>query len=143
MVKQFFSGFTGIIKSTGIVILCLAVCAGLCFAFVWPVWYLSQSHPDLFSTAVITFFCLLIIYFLAMKIRSGIKNNADKKAKKLYIFKLLLSFIRIILSISLLAASINSIMTGNKITGLILFLASIFLFGFTGSLIQFFLRKIK
>ena len=53
MIKQVFSGFTGIFKTIGIVAICIAACAGLCFAFVWPVWHIAQNHPDAFTTVVL------------------------------------------------------------------------------------------
>ena len=143
MVKQFFSGFTGIVKSTGIVIICLAVCAGLCFAFVWPVWYISQNHPDGFTAVVLFLFLLLLVYAVVRKIRSGIKNSPDSQAKKTYIFKLITTTVRALVSLVLIVIAANSVLSGNKTTGLILFIGSIVLFGFSGSLAQHFAKKIK
>ncbi|MCR4939355.1 MAG: hypothetical protein K5930_04505 [Treponemataceae bacterium] len=143
MVRQFFSGFTGIIKSIGIVIICLAACAGLCILFVWPVWYFSQNHPTAFTTLVISFFLMLIIYAVVRKIRSGIKNSPDKKAKKSYLFKLTATTVRVAVFIVLLVLSVQSVLSGNRMTGIIVFAVSLIVFGFSGSLARFIANKIR
>ena len=143
MIKQVFLGFTGIFKTIGIIAVCLAACAGLCFAFVWPVWYIAQNHPDGFTTFVLCMFILLVMYAIARKIRSGIKGAADKKARKTYIFKLLSLLIRIILSLILIILSVKSIFAEKRVPGIIFLISSVVLFGFTGSLSVYLSHRIK
>lgn len=143
MIKQVFSGFTGIFKTIGIVAIFLAICAGLCFAFVWPVWFIAQNHPDGFTTFVLCLFSLLIIYAITRKIYSGIKSAADKKARKTYIFKLLSLLIRIALSICLIVIAVNSVFAGKTVLGAVLIISSIILFGLTGSLSVYLSHRIK
>lgn len=143
MIRQFFSGFTGIIKSTLIVVICMAVCVALCFAFVWPVWFASQNHPDGFSTFVLILFSILLLYAIGRKIYTGIKKAPDKKAKKIFIFKLVFTIIRIVLAISLIVVAVNSVMKGHRATGAVWFAVSIVLFGLTGSLSNYISSRIK
>jgi len=143
MIKQIFSGFTGIIKSSIIVILCIAVCAALCFAFVWPVWFVSQNHPDGFTTFVLILFSALILYSIIRKIYSSIKKAPDKKTKKTFIFKLVFTTFRALLSICLIIASVNSVMGGHRAAGAVWFVVSVVLFGLTGSLSNYISSRIK
>ncbi|MCR4713142.1 MAG: hypothetical protein K5751_02030 [Treponemataceae bacterium] len=143
MIRQFFSGFTGILKSTLIVVICIAVCFALCFAFVWPVWFISQNHPDGFTIFVLILFSLLLLYAIIRKIYSNIKKTPDIKSKKTYFFKLISTTIRIIMAVCLIAAAINSVMSGNRAAGAIWFAVSIILFGLTGSLSNYISSRIK
>lgn len=143
MIKQVFSGFTGIFKTIGIIAVCLAACAGICFAFVWPVWYTAQNHPNGFTVFVLCLFLLFIAYAIARKIRSGIKGAADKKARKTYIFKLISLLLRLAISICLIVFAVNCVFAGKRATGIILIVVSVILFGFTGSLSVYLSHRIK
>ena len=143
MIRQIFSGFTGILKSTLIVVICIAVCFALCFAFVWPVWFISQNHPDGFTIFVLILFSFLLLYAIIRKIYSNLKKTPDIKTKKTYVFKLISTTIRIILAVCLIAAAIDSVMGGHRAAGAIWFAASIVLFGLTGSLSNYISSRIK
>ncbi|MCR4939230.1 MAG: hypothetical protein K5930_03860 [Treponemataceae bacterium] len=143
MIKQIFSGFTGIIKSSIIVIVCIAVCTALCFAFVWPVWFVSQNHPDGFTTFVLILFSALILYAIVRKVYSSIKKAPDKKAKKTLIFKLVFKTLRAVLSIGLIIAAVNSVMGGHRAAGAVWLVVSIVSFGLTGSLSNYISSRIK
>ena len=143
MIKQLFSGFTGIFKSALIVIICIAICFAMCFAFVWHVWFVSQNHPNGFSLVVMILFSLLILYAIVRKINSGIKKAPDRKARKTYIFKLVFTTVRIVLSIALIAVAVQNVMHGYRGAGAIWLTASIILLGFTGSLSKYIVSRIK
>lgn len=133
MKNSFLKSFNTIIRNFLLVVAGLAVCAGLCFAFVWPVWYSAINFPSHFSTTVIIVFLLAVIFFIARRIYNAFMACPDAKAKKAYLLHLAFFVLKAAGTVILILFAINAIMTGKKASGIILFISSIVFFSLVSS----------
>ncbi|MBQ1593158.1 MAG: hypothetical protein II103_03595 [Treponema sp.] len=87
MIKNIAKGYKSLIASTVKILLLIAVCAGLGFSIVYPLWKWATISPKSYTTACL---CLLAAaaLFLAVKsfLRLGAKKWLVRLAKLLTVF---------------------------------------------------------
>ncbi|MBP5695700.1 MAG: hypothetical protein J6X11_03515 [Treponema sp.] len=106
MIKNIAKGYRSLISSTVKIILLIAVCAGLGFSIVYPLWKWATVSP---SSYTIVCLCLLAAAAVFLAVRSFLRLGAKKW---------LVRFAKLLTVFAGLGFIIFSVIRGNRIAAL-------------------------
>ncbi len=93
--------------------LLIALCVASSLILVWPLWKFSTSLPKVYTVIVLALICGAAVFFVVKKII---------KSDKIAVFRF---FVNLILIALTLISCVHFILGGNRLLGLIVFLAGI------------------
>ncbi len=125
MIKNILNGYVHLFTSLGKIIVILAICIGLGFAVVWPLWKWATVNS---TTYTIFILAVLVIYLLSV-IFKEIKKHSFKTVA--------ITFIRILVIAGGVFFFIFFVLKSHRIFALLSLVTMIFLYGlFSFSLIE-------
>ena len=117
MIKKIASGYGRLLSSTAKIILLAAICLGLSFIIVYPLWKWALSSPTSYSWAVLALACAALVYSIARSIkRNGVASSLRMFAKLVVVF-------------GGLSACVLFVLKGQRILALVCFIAVFVVYG--------------
>lgn len=78
MIRRIVSGYLGILRALVRVAILLAVCVGVGFLIVYPLWRLANSNSSLYSLIFALLAGALVIFLVGSQMRKSYRKNPKK-----------------------------------------------------------------
>ena len=117
MLKKIASGYGRLFSSVAKIFLLAALCLGLSFTIVYPLWKWAISSPTSYSWAVFALVCAALVYFIVRSIK---KNGVNAS---------LLTFAKQVVVLGGLCGCVFFVLHGQRILALVCFIAMFIVYG--------------
>ncbi len=136
MLKAFFSSYLSLLKNIAVVVLLVAVGGVLCFAFVWPLWYLATNIPRFYTVFAVLFFIVLIVVSVAGKADKALHRCQSRSQKKKLVLHTLCVWGFRLVFLACLCCAFLSVLNEKTVTAVILIIMAIVIYGIYNALIK-------
>lgn len=133
MMNAFFSGYVSLLKKLSIILFLLGTGSLLCFAFVWPLWYLATKYTGLYTCLALAFFALLAVFSIAGKIRKELQKCSTTTERMRYLRGISIKWIFRCLMLACIWAAVSSVLAEKRLMALVYGILLVVIYGFSAS----------
>ncbi|PIE98027.1 MAG: hypothetical protein CR988_05230 [Treponema sp.] len=117
---KLLKGYKSILQTFGIVIFTSGLCIGLAFLIVFPLWFLADNSPSVYTIVFSVFFAALFLFFIFKKMFKSFKKDS------LSFFISVLKFLVIVLG---LALAVFAVFTQHRFIAAVVLVLSFLIYG--------------
>jgi len=130
MIKAFLSGYLSLLKKIGVILILLGTGSLVCYAFVWPLWYVATNHTDVYTVLALLFFAVLIIVPIVRKVTAELRRCQTGAERKQYVLRVLGTWgFRLLLALIILGI-FSSVLNEKMMVAIVLTVLLVVLYGF-------------